>query len=68
MKDTSLFNECNGCLQVLSHAEVQHDARQPPPAAATQVIVSAENGLVTYDHIQRLKLSITRSWDDLPAK
>lgn len=38
MKDTSLFNEGDGRLQVLSHTEAQHDAGQPPPAGVTQVI------------------------------
>lgn len=37
LRDTSLFDEGDGCLQVLSHAEVQHDAGQPPPAGVTQV-------------------------------
>lgn len=32
LKDTSLFDEGNGRLQVLSHAKVQHNAGQPPPA------------------------------------
>lgn len=38
MKDTSLFNEGDGRLQVLCHTKVQHDAGQPPPARVTQVI------------------------------
>lgn len=28
----SLFDEGDGGLQVLSHTEAHHDARQPPPA------------------------------------
>lgn len=32
LKDTALFDEGNGGLQVLSHTEGQHDAGQPPPA------------------------------------
>lgn len=35
-KDTSLFNEGDGRLQVLSHAEVEHDAGEPPPAGDRQ--------------------------------
>lgn len=36
MKDTALLDEGDGCLQVLSHAEAQHDAGQPPPAGTIQ--------------------------------
>lgn len=32
MKDTALLDEGDGCLQVLSHTMLQHDAGQPPPA------------------------------------
>lgn len=32
MKDTALLDKGDGCLQVLSHSKLQHDARQPPPA------------------------------------
>lgn len=32
MKDTALLDEGDGCLQVLSHSKLQHDAGQPPPA------------------------------------
>lgn len=46
MKDTSLFNECDGSLQVLSHTKVQHDAGQPPPAGDARVIGTKENRLV----------------------
>ncbi len=60
MKDTSLFDESDGCLQVLCHTKVQHDAWQPPPAGETR--------LMTYDHIQWLHVNITCLWDDLPAE
>lgn len=32
MKDTALLDEGDGCLQVLGHTKVEHDAGQPPPA------------------------------------
>lgn len=60
MKDTSLFNESDGCLQVLCHTKVQHDAWQPPPAGETR--------LMTCDHIQWLSVNTTCLWDDLPAE
>lgn len=31
VKDTSLFDERDGALHVLSHAQSQHHPRQPPP-------------------------------------
>lgn len=34
MKDTALLDEGDGCLQVLGHTEVEHDAGQPPPAGS----------------------------------
>lgn len=36
VKDTSLFDESNCRLQVLSHTKIHHDAGQPPPAGITQ--------------------------------
>lgn len=31
MKDTSLFNEGDGCFEILSHTKIEHDTGQPPP-------------------------------------
>lgn len=34
MKDTALLDEGDGCLQVLGHTKVEHDAGQPPPTGS----------------------------------
>lgn len=36
LKDTSLFDESDGHLQVLSHTQLQHDAGQSPPTGEQQ--------------------------------
>lgn len=56
MKDTALFNKGDGCLQVLCHTEIQHDAGQSSPAGATQVIGNTETKLVVYDHNQVVRV------------
>lgn len=48
MEDTSLLDEGDGRLQVLGHAELQHDAGQPPPGGGH----STESSL-THTHTRR---------------
>lgn len=35
LKDTSLFNESDSVLHILSHAQFQHHPRQPPPGGTS---------------------------------